>query len=191
MPTKLRNHRLPAALIAAAMLAITVAACGGGDEEAGGGEDAGFNGTDVSFSAQMIPHHEHGVEMAELAVETSDNPQIQELAGEIAETQEQEIGELQGFLETFGAEPATPPGAVMERNASIAAELEQASGEEFDQAFLERMSAHHSGAVQMSSIEVEGGEFPETVALAEEISATQLEEIAEMQVLMGTLQAIE
>lgn len=189
MLTRLRSNRLPAALLAAALLAVTVAACGGG-EESSGGEEPAFNGTDVSFSAQMIPHHEHGVEMAELAVEKSDNPEIRDLAQRIAATQQQEITELQGFLDTFGAEPATPPAAVMERNASIAAELEGASGEEFDLMFLERMSAHHNGAVQMSSMEVEGGEFQDTVQLAEEIRATQLEEIAEMQVLMGTAQAL-
>lgn len=159
---------------------ILVAGCGGGDEE-------DFNQTDATFAAQMLPHHEHAVEMANLATSKSSDPGVTALAEGILETQEQEISELEGYLEVFGEEPAAPAAEVMALNEGIISELEAASGPAFDELFLKEMSAHHSSAADMSGIEIAGGEYEEAVALAESIETTQLEEIGEMQELMAAV----
>jgi uncharacterized protein (DUF305 family) len=175
---------LPAALV---VIALVAAGCGGDDGSSGGSAEADFNGTDVSFAAMMVPHHEHGVEMAELAVEKASEPKVRDLAERIAATQEEEIGELKGYLDTFGEKPAMPPPAAMTLMEDGAAKLEMASGAEFDRMFLEMMSAHHASAVQMAQMEIAGGGFADAKQLAESISTTQLEEISEMRGLMGVI----
>lgn len=167
------------ASLAVIVAALLIAGCGGDDEE-------NFNETDATFTAQMIPHHEHAVEMATLATQTSSSPGVTELAAGIIDTQEQEITELEGFLETFDGAVAEPAPEVMALNEGVIGELEAASGARFDELFLKEMSAHHSSAVDMAGIEIAGGEYEDTVALAESIEATQLREIGEMQELMAT-----
>lgn len=170
---------LVALVLGAGALAV---GCGSDD----GDDEASFNETDSTFAAQMVPHHEHAVEMANLAVEKSTSPEVQALAQGIIDTQEQELTQLNGFLETFDAAAEEPPVEVMELNEGTIADLEAASGAEFDQVFLEAMSAHHSSALDMAGIEIAGGSYDETVALAEAIKETQLAEIGEMNRLMAS-----
>jgi len=119
--------------------------------------------------------------------EKSSNGGVTDLANGILETQEQELTDLEGYLEVFGEQPAEPEPAVMELNEGVIGELEAASGASFDELFLKEMSAHHSSAIDMAGIEIAGGEYEDTVALAESIKTTQLEEIAEMQELMAAV----
>ena len=64
------------------------------------------------------------------------------------------------------------------------ADLESASGAEFDQMFLTMMIEHHEGAIEMAKTEQSEGEFPEAVDMAKEIETTQAEEIQTMQDLL-------
>ena len=64
------------------------------------------------------------------------------------------------------------------------ADLEAASGAEFDQMFLTMMIEHHEGAIEMAKTEQSEGEFPEAVDMAKEIETTQAEEIQTMQDLL-------
>ena len=50
---------------------------------------------DEAFIGAMIPHHRSAIRMADVALEKSDNPQIEELAGEIVQAQEREISQMQ------------------------------------------------------------------------------------------------
>jgi uncharacterized protein (DUF305 family) len=178
----------PLIALSAALVLIGAVAVGcGGDDGSSGASEADFNGTDVSFAAMMVPHHEHGVGMAKLAIEKASDPKVRDLAERIAATQEEEIGELKGYLETFGEKPATPPAPAVALMEGGAAKLEAASGAEFDRMFLEMMSAHHASAVQMAQMEIAGGGFADAKQLAESITATQLEEISEMRGLMAVV----
>ena len=50
---------------------------------------------DEAFIEAMIPHHRSAIQMANVALERSDNPRIEELAGEIVEAQERELSQMQ------------------------------------------------------------------------------------------------
>ncbi len=50
---------------------------------------------DEAFIGAMIPHHRSAIQMANVALEKSDNPRIVELAGAIVEAQEREISQMQ------------------------------------------------------------------------------------------------
>lgn len=64
--------------------------------------------------------------------------------------------------------------------------LGTATGEEFDQMFLQMMIEHHTSAVEMAQTEQQDGENPDAIALAETIEADQTAEIAEMEDLLGS-----
>ena len=65
--------------------------------------------------------------------------------------------------------------------------LDDATGAEASALFLEQMIMHHEGAIEMAEVEVENGENPDAVALAERIIEDQTNEIAEMQDLLAAL----
>ena len=67
------------------------------------------------------------------------------------------------------------------------AALDAAEGTEASRLYLEQMIRHHEGAVDMARDEVNDGQNPEAVALAEDIIDAQESEIAEMEQLLQNL----
>lgn len=62
-----------------------------------------------------------------------------------------------------------------------------ASGTNFDSLFLQMMTRHHQGAVEMSTTEQQQGQNPEVKQLAAKIASDQTAEIKEMQDLLTKL----
>ena len=56
---------------------------------------------DKAFIEAMIPHHRSAIEMADVALDKSDNPQIRELAEGIVGAQEREISQMQAWREDW------------------------------------------------------------------------------------------
>ena len=59
---------------------------------------------DERFIDTMVPHHESAIEMANVALENSDNPDIREIARAIVEAQEKEIAQMEGWREEWYSE---------------------------------------------------------------------------------------
>lgn len=182
---------LVAAVVAASLL--TLAACGEDDPQT----VAGHNDADVTFAQEMIPHHQQAVEMSELAASQAESEDVRSLAADIAAAQGPEIETMTGWLESWGESlpdeampgmdhgdmsPGEMPGMM---TGEQMAELEAASGATFDQMFLTMMIDHHEGAIEMARTEQAEGEFPEAIALAEEIETSQTQEIQTMQDLLN------
>jgi uncharacterized protein (DUF305 family) len=67
---------------------------------------------DVRFLQLMIPHHEAAIPMAEAALDHSDRPEVERLAGAISASQEAEIQAMQGLLQSRGVPvEETPPAS--------------------------------------------------------------------------------
>lgn len=179
---------ITAALVAASLL--TLAACGNEDDN---DSAAGHNDADVAFAQQMIPHHQQAIEMAELAETRAESPEVKDLAADIKAAQDPEIETMTGWLDSWGEEAPGEGGhgghdtsddmAGMMTEEEMA-DLEGSSGSEFDQMFLTMMIEHHEGAIEMAKTEQAEGEFPDALALAEEIESSQTEEIQTMQELL-------
>ena len=201
-----------AAVAGGIALTLALAACGDGgqttpEEPAAGtaaeettgsateAEDV-HNDADTMFAQMMIVHHEGAIEMADLAVEKADSEEVRSLAERISAAQGPEIEKMTSWLEAWGEE--TSPMGGMEgmdhgdmdmegmSQEEAMAELESLSGAEFDQRFLELMLAHHRGAVDMAQEELDGGENPQALDLAQKIIDDQEREIAEMEQLLET-----
>jgi len=56
---------------------------------------------DKAFIDNMLPHHKSAIQMANVALEESDNPRIKDLAGNIVEGQEREISQMQTWRERW------------------------------------------------------------------------------------------
>ena len=159
-----------------------------------------YNDADVMFAQMMIPHHHQAVEISDIMLAKENiSPEVTELATQIKEAQAPEIETMTSWLEAWG-EPIEPEGGMeghdmgggiedMEgmMNLDKMAELEAAEGEEAARMFLESMTAHHKGAVAMAQEEIDNGENPEAIALAETIVETQRAEIQKMEELLAAL----
>jgi uncharacterized protein (DUF305 family) len=191
----------------AVVLALTLAACGEGSEPAAtstaeettaaatGSTSAtqgdAHNDADTTFAQMMIVHHQGAIEMADLAGDRAGTAEVRSLAQGISAAQGPEIERMTSWLEAWGEE-TTPMGDMegmdhggMEMDGldqhGAMAELESLSGTDFDRRFLELMTAHHRGAVEMSQTELADGQNPQAQELARTIIDDQQAEIATME----------
>jgi uncharacterized protein (DUF305 family) len=168
----------------ALVAALLLTACNqGGDQQGTAPADAAPNNADVTFTQNMIPHHQQAIEMAKLVNAHTKRPQLRTLAKDITTGQGQEITLMQGWLRSWG-EPATPAGTdhgAMQMPGMLSqADLQQlrlVKGEDFDLLFLDMMTAHHEGAIEMATTELRDGALPEVKRLAQQIIDTQQGEI--------------
>lgn len=151
----------------------------------GGDEEAQATSTDGAFLTEMVPHHESAIEMAEVALERAERPQIRRLAEEIIATQSEELDTLESIHERAFGEPVSEgehgslglPAHQMGMEADTEA-LRKA--DPFDREFIDMMVAHHQGAIEMARIELAKGADEEAMALAEAVIEAQSAEIEEM-----------
>jgi uncharacterized protein (DUF305 family) len=191
------------AIALVATVGLTLTACGGGADDATGGtsseSSAAFNDADVTFAQRMIPHHKQAVEMAQMAQGRASRGEVLELADKIEAAQGPEIDTLQAWLEAWGEElPSGEMGGMdhgdMGDDSGGAmsgtmgeeemTDLMVASGADWDSMFLKMMIEHHEDAVEMAQVEVDEGENPDAVALAEKIIRDQQAEITRMRQLL-------
>src|ERR671916_1111733 len=121
---------LPALLLAVAFILAACGGAGGGQQDSGSGGMAGMdhsnmdhgsmgmgsgemarqmvmeNGkySDERFIDAMVPHHQGAVEMAEVALQNAEHPELRQLAGDIIADQQAEIARLRAIKEReFGS----------------------------------------------------------------------------------------
>lgn len=202
------RKKLLATTFSGLLVAVSLAGCAGADSEPSTAAPATpaatteaqvseqHNDADTTFAQMMIVHHEGAIEMAELATERAENPDVVALAERIAQAQGPEIEEMTTWLNAWGEDVEPMDHGGMDMNGmdmngmsqeEMMTHLEGLSGEAFDAAFLEGMIAHHEGAVEMAETELADGENPEALALAEKIIADQEAEITEMEELLSQL----
>jgi uncharacterized protein (DUF305 family) len=173
------NSRLLTLLLvlAVAALGLVLSACG--EDET----DSGASGaeTDAAFVAEMIPHHESAIEMAEIARKQAEHPEIKKLANAIVSTQSEEIETLSQISERLGDEHAGASLGMSEAEMGMHMDSSSLEGAEpFDQEFIDMMISHHQGAIIMAEYELANGSDDEAMALAEEIIGAQTREIEQM-----------
>lgn len=198
--TRTTTHRvLVTGGIAAALLLVS--ACGSGEDHGSmsgmGGSSMMSSGsatsaaamTDVMFAQMMIPHHQQAIDMADLALEDASgaSPEVRSMAEQIAKAQAPEIALMQGWLESWGASSGMPTGHDMTGMMSDAdmSELEQATGREFDRAWLTMMIQHHEGAITMAEGVMRTTDNADVEKLATAIVESQQREIVTMKGLLA------
>ena len=173
--------------------------------EADGEISADHNDADIMFAQMMIPHHQQAVEMSEMLLAKEGIPaQVVEFAQRVIDAQGPEIDRMNAMLEAWDQQPVTDSSGMdhgkmggmdhsemggmsgmMSQEDMIA--LEEAQGTEAARLYLEQMTAHHEGAVDMARDEVADGQNPHAITLAEQVISDQEAEIAQMQQMLTDL----
>ena len=81
----------------------------------------------------------------------------------------------------------TMPGMEGMMSAEDMTALQNAQGTDAAKLFLTQMIDHHRGAVAMAQTEVDSGQYPEAISMAQNIIRTQNEEITTMEDILATL----
>lgn len=135
------------------------------------------NEQDDDFVDAMILHHQHGIEMARLAVEKAQHAELRGLATKMIAAQQEDIRDLEPMRDTGESrergELADMPGM----SRTDLGWLRGKSGNEFDLAFLLMMIEHHKGGLRMARDEITRGADRRPRKKARQIAARQLREL--------------
>lgn len=170
------------------------------------------SGPDAGFARDMQTHHAQAVEMAMLARDKSDNPEVRAIAYDIATSQQHQIGQMFAWLQDWGLSQAgtapsmawmtagadhegtgAPHGGRTEGAMEGMATQEQmqalrgSSGAEADRLFVELMIRHHQGGVAMATAGTRLAETSKVRAFAARIVEAQTAEITALEELRGRL----
>jgi uncharacterized protein (DUF305 family) len=115
---------------------------------------APYTVADVEFMQGMIAHHAQAIHMSRMAEKHGANPRVLRLAIKIDQSQVAEIRLMQQWLVHYGqVAPDTSSWRTMQMAGMLTeaqlAQLDSATGVEFDGLFLEFMIQHHEGALRM------------------------------------------
>jgi uncharacterized protein (DUF305 family) len=194
-----------------AVIAVGLLALGGGLAVAlgiGRTEQPAADSVDAGFARDMSRHHLQAVEMANLATTRSTDPEVLRLAFDIASTQTNQVGRMQGWLTLWGlpltsgdtmgwmddaamaghhmsdaevADGAVMPGMATETELT---QLRSLSGTAFDVMFLQLMIRHHQGGLEMAQYGQQHAGEAVVRGLARSIAETQTAETTTMEEML-------
>jgi uncharacterized protein (DUF305 family) len=153
---------------------------------------------DQQFIDMMVPHHQGAVEMAKIAQQRAQRPEIKAMAADIIASQDAEITQMKGWRKAWFGSDQTPPmskmpmvegmssaahgghgaGTTMDMAADV--EALRKAPEPFDRAFIDAMIPHHESAIVAAKAAATRAQRPEIKKLAADIVVAQEREIAQM-----------
>jgi uncharacterized protein (DUF305 family) len=173
------------------ILSVVLAAC---SPEAATLPQTSQTDPDELFINMMVPHHEGAVEMARIALERSQRPEIQAMAQAIISGQDAEIEMMRDWKEAWFGSRDTPPmsempsmqempghgsaGHAMDMQADV--DALRSAPEPFDLAFIDAMIPHHESAIASARQLLSSTQRPELQEMGQAIIAAQEGEIAQM-----------
>lgn len=192
MHTKTLRAILSPALLA--VIGTVIAGCGGSSTAS---DSTTANAADRAFVAQMIPHHQMAVQMAQSAKQRGGHADTTKLAGDIISAQDAEIAQMRTIAKRLGVKPKAMPSGPMNGTDAMAGDAKalglsmEAMGmsmdmamldkaKPFDRAFIDMMIPHHQGAIRMARAEVDKGKDTQLKKIATGIVAAQTKEIGQM-----------
>ncbi|GAA3511035.1 DUF305 domain-containing protein [Georgenia daeguensis] len=164
---------------------------------------------DVGFARDMGAHHAQAVQMSALVRDRTEDPEIRALALDVLLTQQQQAGQMFGWLELWGLPQSTqqPPMAWMQDHASMKAQgaeatestgsmpgmasqdelnqLAASTGRDAERLYLELMIPHHQGGVEMAGYAANEAQQEAVRDLAASIVKAQTAELAVLNDLLA------
>ena len=154
------------------------------DEKA---DSSNLTGADIMFLQMMIPHHQQAVDISNLALSKSKDPELLALATAIRDGQADEIVQMKQWLADAGASldmghsMGSSMGGML--NEQQLAALKNASGSTFDRLWLEGMTGHHDGALHMTQM-IEDASNPTIKKFGQDIVTLQTAQIEQMKEML-------
>lgn len=149
-----------------------------------------LSGADIMFLQMMIPHHQQAVDISELAIATSKDTELIALATDIRDGQKEEILQMKSWLREANADidmghsMGDAMGGMLDDQEL--ADLEAASGTEFDLLWLKGMTNHHVGALHMSTM-IKDARNAEIKRFGENVISVQTAQIEQMKIMIKRL----
>jgi len=143
------------------------------------------NGADQDFLAQMIPHHEGAIAMAQYEINHGNNFEMIQLAKSILQEQNSEVAQMRLWLNDLSSRPATIPAGynqamdkamdIMMKNMPYSDSVTNT-----DRAFALVMIPHHQAAIDMAKVVLRYPENPQVAAYAKLLISNEQVEIEQM-----------
>lgn len=165
----------------------------------------GEGSAEVGFARDMSAHHAQAVEMGMIAYQNASTADVRTLGGDIAITQQGQIGMMQTWLKDWGVGPngTQPPMAWMPDgqrglNGNLmpgmatredVAKLKAATGKDADILFLQYMIRHHLGGIHMVDGVLAENPAPQVKELAQTMKNNQSTEVNVMKTMLSNLGA--
>lgn len=152
-------------------------------------QEVGLSNSDVMFLQMMIPHHQQAVEISNLAMRKSTDPELLALAERIASDQDGEITMMRNWLQDAGEDEVMGhtmhgmDGMLSDEELDL---LEGAAGLAFDRAWLKGMIKHHEGALEMVEM-ITDARAERLRDFGQRIIEIQSQEITEMNAILAKL----
>jgi len=180
-----------AALLAIVALALAIAAVAMYLRD----RPPGNSSAEAGFARDMETHHAQAVLMALKIRDRTEDPALRSLATDIILTQQAQIGQLNGWLEAWGASLAgdDEPMAWMGHDGPMPGMASQEALNQLDSLptpeaeilFLQLMIRHHEGALPMAEAILERSDRKEVRLFAEGVIRTQSLEIERMREMLA------
>jgi uncharacterized protein (DUF305 family) len=143
----------------------------------------------------MVPHHQAAIEMALLARQKAEHPELKQMADQIIADQEKEVGQLKTWRQQWYGSDVTPPMSEMpmlsnmpamgheSMTMDMTADIEKlkTTSEPFDLVFIDLMIDHHQMAVDAGKMAEQQATREEVRDLARMIVENQQKEIEQME----------
>lgn len=138
--------------------------------------DADF---DRGFLSRLIAHHGGAIDMAKIAYDRAEHPELKQLAQNIIAAQQAEQVKMRGWLDQWYPNHADDMGGMdMSTMNEELATLRQA--QPFDRAFIDAMVPDHQAAIREARTALDQAVRPEVRELAQNVVTTQQGEIDQM-----------
>ncbi len=152
-------------------------------------KNANYTGADIMFLQMMIPHHQQAIDISNLAMKSSQDAELIELAKIIARDQAAEIKQMKAWLADAGA--SEDMGHSMDGMGGMLSDdelaaLSAATGKEFDVLWLKGMTGHHDGAIHMTQM-IEDAQNADIKAFGTKVIKDQSEQIDQMKKMLARL----
>jgi uncharacterized protein (DUF305 family) len=150
-----------------------------------------MSGSDAMFFQMMIPHHQQAVDISNLALEKSKDPELLALAKEIRDGQAAEIKQMEKWLTDNGENLTAGHDMGHEMGGMLSdddlSKLNSLSGTAFDIFWLKGMIGHHDGALHMVTMITDSNQA-DFRSFAGSIDSLQSEQIAQMKKMLVRLE---
>jgi uncharacterized protein (DUF305 family) len=145
-----------------------------------------YTGADVMFLQMMIPHHQQAIDISNIALKTSKDFELLDLAKTIISAQSAEIVQMKSWLKDAGASTdighsMNAMGGMLDDNELSA--LSAATRKTFDVLWLKGMIGHHDGAIHMTTM-IEGASNPDIKTFGDNVVKDQSAQIVQMEAML-------
>ena len=147
---------------------------------------------DLQFLDTMSKHHLAAIAMAKMAQGKIEHPLLKELIARIPVDQQKEIDQMTIWRDLWypgapTAENMDMPGMKSSMNMDMTHMSTMKAGKDYDLMFIDMMTPHHDGAIEMSREAMTRSEHQEVKTLAQAIIDAQQREVDQMKQWKGML----